>query len=75
MNGDRMGLHGAAQERAPLAVDLAETARMLSVSVKTVRREIDRCKLRAFRIGRVRRVRVAEIEAYLRRQERSENGP
>jgi len=34
-------------------------------SVRTVRREIGRGHLRAVRIGRVWRVRIAELEAYL----------
>lgn len=52
-----------------LAVDLPEAARLLSVSVRTVRREIDRGHLRAVRIGRVWRVRLSELDAYLKRME------
>lgn len=43
---------------------------MLSVSVKTIRREIARDHLRAMKIGRIWRVRAAELDDYLRRQER-----
>lgn len=53
----------------PKAVDLACVANMLSVSVKTVRREIDRGELRALRIGRAWRVRITEVNAYLKRKE------
>jgi excisionase family DNA binding protein len=53
----------------PMAVDIKGAAQALSVSDDTVRREIDRGKLRAVRIGRVWRVRVAELEAYLKRCE------
>ena len=56
-------------ENNPKAVDLARVANMLSVSVKTIRREIDRGELRALRIGRAWRVRVTEIDAYLKRKE------
>ena len=52
-----------------LAVDLATAAGMLGICTATVRREIDRGKLRAVRIGRVYRVRVAELHAYLKRLE------
>ena len=52
-----------------LAVDMKQAASMLGVSVKTIRREINRGKLRALQVGRVWRVRVAEIEAYMKRSE------
>ena len=54
-----------------LAVDLPEAAGMLSVCVKTLRREICRGKLKALRIGRVWRIRVPELHAYLKRCEES----
>ena len=58
-----------------LAVSLDVAAEMLSVSTKTVRREIDRGHLRAVRIGRLWRVPTSELEAYLRRrQTRPQNG-
>lgn len=53
----------------PLAVDLPEAAQMLGVCTATVRREIDRGKLRGLKIGRVYRVRIAELHAYLKRLE------
>jgi excisionase family DNA binding protein len=52
-----------------LAVDLAEAARLIGVSAKTMRREIDRGRLRAFKVGRLVRVRTAELQAYLKRLE------
>lgn len=54
-----------------LAVDLPEAAGRLSVCVKTLRREICRGNLKALRIGRVWRIRVAELDAYLKRCENS----
>jgi len=58
-----------------LAVDIKEAASLLSVSTKTVRREIDKGKLIAVRIGRLLRVRTAELHAYLLRcQQRTSRG-
>ncbi len=54
---------------APIAVDLNDAARLLGVSFKTTRREIGRGNLKALRIGRVWRARVAEIDSYLKRLE------
>ena len=61
-----------AEERKParLAVDLATAGAMMGVCAMTVKREIERGKLRGMKIGRVWRVRVKEIEAYMERQER-----
>lgn len=65
-----MSVHeGEVGKVSSMAVDLAKSAALLGVSVKTVRREIARGKLRALQIGRVWRVRVAELEAYLKRLE------
>lgn len=60
------------EDRKPkrLAVDLREAGAMLSVCGMTVKREIERGRLRGLKIGRVWRVKVSEIEAYLKRQER-----
>lgn len=55
--------------KEPVAVDLKAAAEMLGVSVRTVRREIARGHLRALKIGRVWRIRTAELDAYLRRLE------
>lgn len=59
-----------------LAVDVDEAAGLLSVHRNTVLREIRRGRLRAMKIGRVYRIRVTEIHAYLSRQELhfAENG-
>jgi len=59
--------------RVVLAVDLNEAAGLLGVSVTTIRREINRGNLMALRIGRIFRVRVAELDAYLKRAETREN--
>ena len=52
-----------------VAVNLQNAANMMQVSIKTVRREVTRGKLHAVRIGRILRIRVSEIHAYLKRQE------
>ena len=66
---ETLPLNPSAQANAPLAVAIPEAAVLLGVSVRTVRREIDRGNLRAVRIGRVWRIRVAELHAYLKRLE------
>jgi len=53
----------------PLVVDVPTAANLLSVSECTVRREIDRGNLHACRLGRSLRVRITEIEQYLKRTE------
>lgn len=55
--------------RTAIAVDIQEAAELIRVSDDTIRREIDRGKLKAVKIGRIWRIRVAEIDAYLRRCE------
>jgi excisionase family DNA binding protein len=55
----------------PLAVDAFEAARMLGVDHKTLRREIDRGRLRGFKVGRLLRIQTAELLAYIRRQEKA----
>lgn len=52
-----------------LAVDFDEAAQMIGVCTATIRREVNRGRLRAVRVGRLYRVRVAELHAYLKRQE------
>ena len=52
-----------------MAVDINQAAQMIGVSDDTIRREIDRGRLRAVKIGRVWRIRMSELEAYLRRCE------
>lgn len=65
----RMSLEGNKELVSSLAVDLKNAANLLGVSVKTVRREISRGKLRGLQIGKVWRVRIEEIESYLKRLE------
>jgi len=58
------------QDTAPLAVDLATAGRILGgISAATVKREVYRGRLHALKIGRQWRIRVAELHAYLKRQE------
>ena len=53
----------------PLVVDVPTAAHMLAVHADTIRREISRGRLKACRLGRRVLVRVAELEAYLKRNE------
>ena len=46
-------------------VSLHEASRLLRVCVRTVRREIDRGELIAFRVGRSLRIRVSELRRYM----------
>lgn len=48
----------------PGCYPLVDVARVLHVSLDTVRREIRRGKLTAFRVGRVWRVDVREVVRY-----------
>jgi excisionase family DNA binding protein len=52
-----------------VAVDLEQAGAMVGVSGKTIRREIERGNLRGLKIGRQWRVRMAELHAYVKRQE------
>ena len=52
--------------KPPLAVTIFQAADMLNVSTKTIRREINRGNLKATRVGRVWRIRITAIEAYLK---------
>lgn len=51
-----------------LAVDVIEAARRMSVPERTVWGEIAAERLRSFKVGRHRLIRVADIEAYLERR-------
>lgn len=55
-----------------MAVTMKEAAEILGVCKRMLEREVDRGHLRALRIGRTWRVRMAEIRAYLERMERKE---
>jgi excisionase family DNA binding protein len=46
-------------------VSLSRAAKILGVSVRTVRREIDRGRLAAFRVGRSLRIRMSELLRYM----------
>jgi excisionase family DNA binding protein len=46
-------------------VSLREAAEILGVSVRTVRREIERGRLAAFRVGRNLRMRMSELRRYM----------
>jgi excisionase family DNA binding protein len=46
-------------------VSLARAATILGVCVRTVRREIDRRRLAAFRVGRSLRIRMSELLRYM----------
>lgn len=70
MNAGNTELERQRPPTTPLVVDLAGAAKMLGVSVKTVRGLIRRGELRALKIGRVWRVRIREIDDFLKRQER-----
>jgi excisionase family DNA binding protein len=54
---------GSENERE--CVSLREASFRLSVCVRTVRREIDRGRLRAFRVGRNLRVSLSELRRYM----------
>ena len=46
-------------------VSLRQAAGILGVCVRTVRREIDRGKLLAIRVGRSVRIRMSELRRYM----------
>lgn len=46
-------------------VSLSRAAKILGVCVRTVRREVDRGRLRAFRVGRNLRIRLSELRRYM----------
>jgi excisionase family DNA binding protein len=58
---------GEMMEHKKLALSVAEAAQMLSLCTKTVRHLIAAKELPARRIGRRVVVRVADLEAFLRR--------
>lgn len=55
------------QER--IAYTLKDAARLLSLSYRKVRDMADKGELEVFKIGRVRRVHVTVLDAYIRRQQ------
>jgi excisionase family DNA binding protein len=56
-----------------LAVNINEAAKLLNVCTATVRREIDRGRLRGLKIGRVWRIRSEELQRYLQFLEKQMN--
>ncbi len=58
-----MNIHSTKQRKNLLSI--AETAKFLGVSEKTVRRKITSGDLRASRVGAQWRIRPEDIEAYL----------
>lgn len=48
-----------------LAVNVAEAAQLLSVPERTVWTEIGAGRLRSFKVGKHRRIRIRDIDAYL----------
>ena len=49
-------------------VSLSRAAKILGVCVRTVRREIERGRLIAFRVGRSLRIRMSELRRYMEEQ-------
>lgn len=49
-------------------VNLREASRILRVCVRTVRREIERGRLKAIRVGRSLRIRMSELHRYMEQQ-------
>jgi excisionase family DNA binding protein len=49
-------------------ISLSRAAKILGVCVRTVRREIERRKLIAFRVGRSPRIRMSELRRYMEEQ-------
>jgi excisionase family DNA binding protein len=54
-----------AEGRESECVGLSRAAKILGVCVRTVRREIDRGKLRAFRAGRLWKIQMSELRRYM----------
>ena len=52
-------------DAADECVSLSRAAKILGVCVRTVRREIDRGRLAAFRVGRSLRIRMSELLRYM----------
>jgi excisionase family DNA binding protein len=49
-------------------VSLPRAGKILGVCARTVRREIDRGKLAAFRVGRSVRIRMGELRRYMEQE-------
>jgi excisionase family DNA binding protein len=60
----------APQDRVPRMLPLAELAERLQVSIKTIRRTLDRGELRAHRVGRQLRISEADALGFIERGRR-----
>ncbi len=67
---DNSPMRMVAAAPAPLVVTLNEAARMIGLCVKVTREKFDKGEIRAYREGKVWRVRVAELNAYITRREK-----
>ncbi len=61
-------MHASPSSVAPLAVDYHEAGRLCGVHPETIARAVRRGELPAAAIGRARRVRVADLDAWLQRK-------
>ena len=55
------------QKNGP-AINVTQAARMLNVSISTIRREISRKHLHTVRVGRLHRITMKDLESYLQRR-------
>ena len=55
-------------ENEDWCVSLKEAARILGVCVRTVRREIERGKIGAIRVGRNLRIKMSELRRYMEQE-------
>jgi excisionase family DNA binding protein len=56
------------RREADQCVSLKEAARILCVCDRTIRREIERGRLAAIRVGRSLRIRIEELRRYMEQQ-------
>jgi excisionase family DNA binding protein len=66
--GDNEGAKAMTERSNPRpeeCVSIARAAIILGVCVRTVRREIDRRRLAAFRVGRSLRIKMSELLQYM----------
>jgi len=59
------GPNNAGDVRSPFVYDVPAVATLLGVSKRTVEHLIARGELRSLRIGRLRRIRAADVDEYL----------
>jgi excisionase family DNA binding protein len=70
--GGLMSIQEAAPAQDAIAVRPAKAAEMLDVSRATIYNLIAQGELRSFRVGQSRRILLAEIAAYITRQQAQE---